>query len=250
MSCFTRKGIGALRTSERGSRDIKARLDWNSPLPASSITASSSSTSSSVVTGTRKTHTQTHYIKTDATTKTPSSATVQQEPLHSTMYSNTRAQQTEMLESGHTYRLTQAKTRTVLDLSMKDWSSVRSTAWDASDNQKVRFPCSPSDSKLTYLLRCAPQWVAELAESGSGWTFRSVATGLFLSVEGTPRPNASVVATREVTTWDLYPARDPSTVRYARMRPKRKSELTKFFDSGSSSPAHGCASRLGAAGLA
>ncbi|EIW52697.1 uncharacterized protein TRAVEDRAFT_31827 [Trametes versicolor FP-101664 SS1] len=75
---------------------------------------------------------------------------------------------------------------------MKDWSSVRSTAWDASDNQK---------------------WVAERAETGSGWTFRSVATGLFLSVEGTPRPNASVVATREVTTWDLYPARDPSTVR-------------------------------------
>lgn len=55
------------------------------------------------------------------------------------MYSNTRAQQTETLESGHTYRLTQAKTRTVLDLSMKDWSSVRSTAWDASDNQKVRL---------------------------------------------------------------------------------------------------------------
>ncbi|OJT11889.1 hypothetical protein TRAPUB_11535 [Trametes pubescens] len=109
------------------------------------------------------------------------------------MYSNTRAQQTETLESGHTYRLTQAKTRTVLDLSMKDWSSIRSTAWDASDNQK---------------------WVAERAESGSGgWTFRSVATGLFLSVEGTPRPNASVVATREVTTWDLHPARDPSTVR-------------------------------------
>ncbi|KAI0631470.1 hypothetical protein C8Q77DRAFT_1061386 [Trametes polyzona] len=77
---------------------------------------------------------------------------------------------------------------------MKDWSSIRSTSWDASDNQK---------------------WVAEPAGSGNGWTLRSVATGLFLSVEGVPRPNASVVATREETTWELHPGREPSAVRLA-----------------------------------
>ncbi|KAH9850960.1 hypothetical protein C2E23DRAFT_733925 [Lenzites betulinus] len=75
---------------------------------------------------------------------------------------------------------------------MKDWSSVRTAAWDASDNQK---------------------WVAE--RTGNGWTLRSVATGLFLSVDGAARPNASVVATREETTWDVQPAREPSAIRLA-----------------------------------
>ncbi|KAI0821757.1 hypothetical protein BC628DRAFT_1412724 [Trametes gibbosa] len=73
---------------------------------------------------------------------------------------------------------------------MKDWSSIRTAAWDASDNQK---------------------WVAE--RTGNGWTLRSVATGLFLSVDGTARPNASIIATREETTWDVQPAREPSAVR-------------------------------------
>ncbi|KAI0354415.1 hypothetical protein OH77DRAFT_1425993 [Trametes cingulata] len=96
------------------------------------------------------------------------------------------------IESGHTYKLSHARTRTVLDLSMKDWSSVRAAAWDTSDNQK---------------------WVAERAQSGSGWTLRSVATGLYLGVEGTARPGAPIAATREETLWDLQPASEPSAVR-------------------------------------
>ncbi|KAI8977833.1 hypothetical protein BD414DRAFT_157075 [Trametes punicea] len=95
------------------------------------------------------------------------------------------------LESGHTYKLSHARTRAVLDLSMKDWQSIKSAPWDASDNQK---------------------WVAERVGSGRGWTFRNVATGLFLGADGTPRPNAPVIATREETTWDLQPAREPSAL--------------------------------------
>ncbi|KAI0370723.1 hypothetical protein BV20DRAFT_966233 [Pilatotrama ljubarskyi] len=104
---------------------------------------------------------------------------------------------TAALQSGHTYRLSHARTRTVLDLSMKDWSSVKAAAWDASDNQK---------------------WVAELAESGSGWTLRNVATGLYLGVDGTPRPGAPIVATRQETFWDLQPTSEPSGLRLAIVR--------------------------------
>ncbi|KAI0643333.1 hypothetical protein C8Q79DRAFT_915492 [Trametes meyenii] len=75
---------------------------------------------------------------------------------------------------------------------MKDWRSLSSAAWDASDNQK---------------------WVAERVESGDGWTFRSVATGFFLGVDGAARPGASVIATREETAWDLSVSREPSTFR-------------------------------------
>ncbi|KAI9068952.1 carbohydrate-binding module family 13 protein [Trametes sanguinea] len=110
------------------------------------------------------------------------------------MHSNARdrrPESTAALESGHTYKMSHARTRAVLDLSMKDWQSIRSAPWDASDNQK---------------------WVAELAESGGGWTFRNVATGLFLGIDGAPRPNAPVIATRQETTWDLQPGQEPSSL--------------------------------------
>ena len=38
---------------------------------------------------------------------------------------------------GHTYKLQNAQTRTVLDLSMADFKSVAGAPWDNSDNQKV-----------------------------------------------------------------------------------------------------------------
>ncbi|KAI0773161.1 hypothetical protein BD413DRAFT_473376 [Trametes elegans] len=94
------------------------------------------------------------------------------------------------VESGHTYRLVHARTGTVLDLSMKDWRSVSSSTWDASDNQK---------------------WVAE--RTSHGWTLRSVATGLFLGADGIPRPGAPVVGTREEAAWDLQ-SRGPSVHRH------------------------------------
>ncbi|KAI0331521.1 hypothetical protein GY45DRAFT_1322075 [Cubamyces sp. BRFM 1775] len=96
-----------------------------------------------------------------------------------------------VIESSHTYKLTHGRTRTVLDLSAKDWQSIKSAAWEASDYQK---------------------WVAEEAGSGGRWTFRNVATGLYLGVDGAPRPNALVIATRTETAWDIQPGREPSSV--------------------------------------
>ena len=51
------------------------------------------------------------------------------------MYSNGHSAGT--IESGHTYKLTHGRTRSVLDLSAKDWQSIKSAAWEASDYQKV-----------------------------------------------------------------------------------------------------------------
>ncbi|KAI0668245.1 hypothetical protein C8Q78DRAFT_285340 [Trametes maxima] len=95
-------------------------------------------------------------------------------------------------QSGHTYRLSNTRTRTVLDMSMKDWRSLSSAAWDASDNQK---------------------WVAERVEPGNSWTIRSVATGLFLGVGERAQLGASVIATQEQTFWELDAGREPSTFR-------------------------------------
>ena len=41
------------------------------------------------------------------------------------------------IKPGHTYKLVNASTRTVLDLSMADFKSVSGGPWDSSDNQKV-----------------------------------------------------------------------------------------------------------------
>ncbi|KAI0697221.1 hypothetical protein C8T65DRAFT_27556 [Cerioporus squamosus] len=102
------------------------------------------------------------------------------------------------IQSGHTYKLTNAKTRVVLNLSMADFKSIAGATWDNSDNQK---------------------WVAERARSGpqpgaTRWVFRNVATGLYLGIEGAPKPAAYVVATRTETEWDVRPDReDPSVLR-------------------------------------
>ncbi|KAI0738142.1 hypothetical protein C8Q80DRAFT_260659 [Daedaleopsis nitida] len=100
------------------------------------------------------------------------------------------------LQQGHTYKLTNTTSRAVLDLSMADFKSVVGSTWDSSDNQK---------------------WVAERARTSSSptrWAFRSVATGLYLAVDGIPRAAARVIATRDETEWDVRPdQKDPSVLR-------------------------------------
>ena len=41
------------------------------------------------------------------------------------------------IQHGHTYKLTNAKSRCVLNFSMADFKSVTGEQWDESDNQKV-----------------------------------------------------------------------------------------------------------------
>lgn len=47
------------------------------------------------------------------------------------------------IQPGHTYKLIDTKSRVVLHLSMADFKSIAGVPWDASDNQKVRFPRFP-----------------------------------------------------------------------------------------------------------
>ncbi|TBU27429.1 hypothetical protein BD309DRAFT_954872 [Dichomitus squalens] len=105
---------------------------------------------------------------------------------------------TVQIKPSHTYRFIHAKSRAVLDLSMADFKSVAAGTWADSDNQK---------------------WVAERARSvpetgATRWTFRNVATGLYLGIDGAPRSAARVAATRTETEWDVRPDReDPAALR-------------------------------------
>nr|VWP01380.1 Transcriptional repressor rco-1 [Ganoderma boninense] len=102
------------------------------------------------------------------------------------------------IKPGHTYRFTNGKGRMVLDLSMADFKSVAGGSWVNGDNQK---------------------WVAERPKSSpqagaTRWTFRNVATGLYLGVDGAPKSAGRIVATRTETEWDVRPDReDPSALR-------------------------------------
>ncbi len=61
------------------------------------------------------------------------------------------------IQPGHTYKLTNNKTRVVLNLSMADFKSVAGATWDGSDNQKVHT-MEPSEfpvSLTAILTRCS-----------------------------------------------------------------------------------------------
>ena len=65
------------------------------------------------------------------------------------------------------------------------------------------------------------------------WVFRSVATGLYLGVDGAPRAAARVIATRDETEWDVRPDReDPSVLRYEQNIPALFVTLTLIQDRG------------------
>lgn len=53
------------------------------------------------------------------------------------------------IKPGHTYRVTNSKSRTVLDLSMADFKSVAAASWDNSDNQKVSLRCGVAEAPKT-----------------------------------------------------------------------------------------------------
>ena len=126
------------------------------------------------------------------------------------------------IKPGHTYKVMNAQARTVLDLTMADFKSVTGAPWDNSDNQKV---CSRHlNTPELQLMFLTWKWVAERARSTpqtpgtTRWTFRSVATGLYLGVEGAPRTAARIMATRDETEWDVRADReDPTALRYAHL---------------------------------
>ncbi|KAI0072610.1 carbohydrate-binding module family 13 protein [Panus rudis PR-1116 ss-1] len=99
------------------------------------------------------------------------------------------------IQSGATYKLVNAKAHNVLDLSGGDNRSIIGYDWHGGDNQK---------------------W--QVSQSGSGWVFRNVGTGLYLRPDigggnlaenGTP-----VIADSEPFEWDIWPdEQDPSVFR-------------------------------------
>ena len=116
---------------------------------------------------------------------------------------------------------------------MADFKSVTAGTWVDSDNQKVLPQVKPF-SRLTYTeMSSSPQWVAERARSApqdgaTRWTFRNVATGLYLGIDGAPRSAARVAATRTETEWDVRPDReDPAVFRLATLLELRLYEVTE-----------------------
>ncbi|KAF9467502.1 carbohydrate-binding module family 13 protein [Collybia nuda] len=85
------------------------------------------------------------------------------------------------LEAGKTYKITNVKAGTALDLSGTDNSSV--IGWTSHDgaNQK---------------------WL--LGRIGNQWTFRNVGNGRYLGLSGHPNDGTPLVAVDDFFKWDIY----------------------------------------------
>ncbi|KAF7416392.1 hypothetical protein PC9H_002658 [Pleurotus ostreatus] len=85
-----------------------------------------------------------------------------------------------MPQSGSTYIFVNEKAGTVADLSGGDNKSIIGYENHNGDNQK---------------------WRAE--KRGQGWTFKNVATGQYLGIEGEPGENTPVVVVDHPFEWDV-----------------------------------------------
>ncbi|KAM5531421.1 hypothetical protein V8D89_000909 [Ganoderma adspersum] len=96
------------------------------------------------------------------------------------------------LENGKTYKITNAKGGTVLDLSGgQDQSPITGYNFSGGDNQK---------------------WVAE--QQDQNWRFKNPATGLFIGYSGDANNNTPVKAMKNPTIWDVRPDQEnPDTMR-------------------------------------
>ncbi|RDB22017.1 hypothetical protein Hypma_010816 [Hypsizygus marmoreus] len=88
---------------------------------------------------------------------------------------------TELVQSGFTYKITNAKSGTVVDLSGQDNRSI------------IGFPSHGGTNQ---------QWALEW--TNIGWTFRSVATGLYLSIDGSPADGTRLVAVTTPFGWHIW----------------------------------------------
>ncbi|KAF7986846.1 hypothetical protein HWV62_12560 [Athelia sp. TMB] len=86
-----------------------------------------------------------------------------------------------MLASGTSYKITNVKGGTVLDLSGGDNKSIIGYSDHDGSNQR---------------------WI--FTHQRNGWTLQSVGTGLYLGIDGAPRDGAPVIATQGPTThWEI-----------------------------------------------
>ncbi|TFK38583.1 ricin B-like lectin [Crucibulum laeve] len=88
---------------------------------------------------------------------------------------------TELVQSGLTFRITNAKSGTVVDLSGTDRQSVTGWPSHGGDNQK---------------------WTVNW--TGSGWTLRNVWSGLYLGLNGSPADGTRIVGVTTPVEWHIW----------------------------------------------
>jgi len=97
----------------------------------------------------------------------------------------------ELVQSGFTYSITNAKAGTVMDLSGLDNKTVIGYTNHNTTNQQWKL-----------------QW------TNIGWTFQSVGNGLYLGIEGAKADGTRLVATTTPFGWHIWHDEvDPSTYR-------------------------------------
>ncbi|TFK61281.1 ricin B-like lectin [Pluteus cervinus] len=95
------------------------------------------------------------------------------------------------LQNGVTYVITNVKSRTVLDLSAGDNRSV--IGWPRHNGPNQRWT---------------------LVWAGNGWNIRSLSSGLFLNIDGSPENGTRLVATSAPILWHIWAdQKDPTTHR-------------------------------------
>ncbi|KAI0773163.1 ricin B-like lectin [Trametes elegans] len=96
------------------------------------------------------------------------------------------------LQGGQTYKITNAKGGTVLDLSGgQDHSPITGYQWHGAANQR---------------------WTLE--QNGDAYRFKNAATGLYISVDGEPKNFAPIIASQNAAEWEVKPDHnDPSGFR-------------------------------------
>lgn len=87
----------------------------------------------------------------------------------------------ELVQSGQTYTITNAKSGTVMDLSGLDNRSVIGFPAHGGPNQK---------------------WT--LNWTGRSWTFQSVYSGLYLALDGSPSDGTRLVAAATPAEWHIW----------------------------------------------
>ncbi|KAF8889055.1 ricin B-like lectin [Infundibulicybe gibba] len=93
------------------------------------------------------------------------------------------------IQSGRTYKITNVKAGTVMDLSRTDNKWVNGYNWQFADNQK---------------------WHVE--NVNGHWQFRNMATGRYLAIDGTPRDGARLIGQDHPLEWDIYADTQDSSV--------------------------------------
>ncbi|KAK0432363.1 ricin B-like lectin [Armillaria borealis] len=102
------------------------------------------------------------------------------------------------VDSGSTYKIRNAKSGTVLDLSGVDNTAIIGYPDHNGANQQVYF-CLPS-SYFSLLSRCS----GPLTWTGRSWTFRSVSSSQYLGLAGTSGNGTKLLAVAEPFEWDIW----------------------------------------------